>query len=91
MTRRALAPVVVAWECDPGVPPGIATVARRLGARGCYLRHGVVCVRLGDERVAYLNLAGEQVGRDASGGRVAILEDVPWGRAGVGEMVGSAA
>lgn len=50
MSRRPLASVVIAWECDAGVPPGIGTVARKLGARGCYLRRGVICVLLGDGR-----------------------------------------
>lgn len=71
-------PVHVAWTCDSTVPLGIREQARGLGARACRLiRHQVVVV-LGDGRVAYLNLRGEQTGHATDGLRAPIWDDLPW-------------
>ena len=88
--RRAVAPTVVPWTCDAGVPAGIRETAKGLGARACRLIRGQVVVLLGDGRVAYLNLRGEQTGRASDGTAAPIWDDVPWGFAPASERINAA-
>lgn len=90
IARRPLAPVVVPWDCDVEVPLGIRTVARKLGARAAWLRHGRIVVVLSDGREVWLNERGEQTGVAPGGRPVAIWDDVPWPMASVSERTRAA-
>lgn len=90
MNRRPIHPVVVPWDCDVEVPLGIRTVARKLGARGAWLRQGSIVVLLGDGREVWLNERGEQTGRAPGGRAVQVWDDMPWPLAPVSERTRAA-
>lgn len=88
--RRPVQPTAVPWTCDAGVPVGIREDARRIGARGCFVRGELVLVLLASGKECWLNHRGEQVGHAPGGRKVELLEEVPWPLASVSERTRAA-
>ena len=87
-SRRA-APPELNWQQDAGVPVGIVADAKRIGARGAFVRGDLIVVVLASGKPCWLNRAGQQVGRSLTG-PVGLLDEVPWPLASVSERTRAA-
>lgn len=88
--RRRIARPESNFQHDGDVPAGIVAEAKRIGARGCFVRNGLVLVLLADLKEVWLNREGQQTGRAPGGRAVAIRDDVVWGFAPVNQRTRAA-